>query len=328
VINLHWLGDGTLSIEEVGRLQKPVVLTLHDMWAFCGAEHYVTDTRYRDGYLHENRADGEHGRDWNRRTWERKIEHWRRPMHVVAPSRWLAQCARDSVLMSDWPVHVIPNALDTTVWRPVARSTARDVLGLPQHARLLLFSAMGDSAQWVKGWDLVSDVLGRLGSSGDPAANDIQFIVIGRKRRTSGPEVFGPQRHHDLGLITDERIHRLAYAAADAVLVTSRAEAFGQVATEAQACGTPVVAFAVGGLTDVIQDGVTGRTVTPFDTEEFAQAVLDVLGAPEDDRARIGDAAARRVAALYAPSSVAAQYRGLMMEISQAGSDVPHAHDR
>lgn len=124
IVNLHWICGEMFSIPEIGRLPGPVVWTLHDMWPFCGAEHYTDDFRWRDGYLRRNRPPHESGFDLNRWVWERKRKHWSRPFHIVTPSRWLAGCVRESALMKDWPVSVIPNALDTDVWAPVEKRFA------------------------------------------------------------------------------------------------------------------------------------------------------------------------------------------------------------
>lgn len=102
LIHLHWVNAEMISVAEIGKLKKPVVWTLHDMWAFCGAEHYTEDLRWRDGYTAINRPAYEVGFDLNRWTFVRKQKHWKRPMHIITPSRWLADCAKNSALMRDW----------------------------------------------------------------------------------------------------------------------------------------------------------------------------------------------------------------------------------
>ncbi len=74
VLNLHWISK-LLSIEDIGRIQKPMVWTLHDMWPLCGGEHHtanVVDARFRVGYGPNNRPPGERGPDLNRQAWEAK----------------------------------------------------------------------------------------------------------------------------------------------------------------------------------------------------------------------------------------------------------------
>ena len=114
-----------LSIADISRIRRPIVWTLHDMWAFCGAEHYATDRRWSFGYRRDNRPDDERGFDLNRNTWLRKRKHWTRPLQIVCPSKWLADCVVSSALMSDWPLAVVPNPIDTDVWQPIDRRLAR-----------------------------------------------------------------------------------------------------------------------------------------------------------------------------------------------------------
>lgn len=119
IVHMHWVQGEMLSIADIGKIRKPVVWTLHDMWAFCGAEHLAWDDRWQDGYRRQNRPLHESGFDLNRWTWQRKRKHWRRPFHIVCPSQWLAKCVRSSALMHSWPVTVVPNPIDTNRWQPV-----------------------------------------------------------------------------------------------------------------------------------------------------------------------------------------------------------------
>ena len=100
-----------LSIADIARITN-LVWTLHDMWAFCGAEHYTTDFRWRDGYCRDNRPPYERGFDLNRWTWLRKRKHWRHYSY-----RWrqllISDCATNSLLMRDWPVSTIHYPIDT-----------------------------------------------------------------------------------------------------------------------------------------------------------------------------------------------------------------------
>src|SRR5680860_265504 len=139
VVNLNWVCGEMLSVKDIGRITKPVVWTLHDMWAFCGAEHLAPDgdgARWRQGYEKDNRGPGHSGLDIDRCVWRRKRKAWKRPFNIVTPSRWLADCARGSALMHDWPVTVMPNALDTNTFKPLPKNLAREILGLPQEPRL------------------------------------------------------------------------------------------------------------------------------------------------------------------------------------------------
>ena len=104
------------------------------------------------------------------------------------------------------------------------------------------------------------------------------------------------------------------YRAADVVLVPSRSESFGLVALEAGACGTPVVASAVGGLTTLVEDGVTGFLVDNRDAAAFADAAATILGDPVL-ATTMGDAAARR-AARYTWPATAGRLRRLVADLT------------
>lgn len=307
VVNIHWVGTGTMSIGEIGRLRQPVVMTLHDMWALSGSEHYAYDDRFRHGYSRDSRPIFESGIDWNRLTWLRKNRQWNnKKMHVITPSNWLADCVRSSMLMADWPTTVIPYALDTETWAPVDRRVARAELGLPSDATLILFGADGGTAHSIKGGDLLEAALWRLPSHLSIIAQrhqDIRLVTFGGGDR-SEPAGRLPFPVIHLGRVdTDERM-RAAYSACDVMVVPSRLDNLPSTATEAQACGTPVVAFAVGGLPDIVDDWLTGRLIDPFDTDQLAQAVAWITLEIRRNRA-LGTAGRNKIRAMLNPDKVA-----------------------
>lgn len=303
VVHLHWVQGEMLSIADIGRIRKPIVWTLHDMWAFSGAEHYTNDYRWRDGYRADNRPDHERGFDLNRFTWERKRKHWRRPFQIVCPSQWLADCVRSSALMAEWPVTVIPNPIDTDRWQSIDQHLARQLLGLPQNCPLLLFGAMGGGNDPRKGMDLLLAALTQLRTEDN--LHDPQLVVFGQSEPQSPPQLGFPV--HYTGHLHDDLSLRALYSAADLMVVPSRQEAFGQTASEGHACGTPVVAFNTGGLRDIVVDCVTGALADPFEPASLAAAIRWVLNDPQR-RQQLGAAARSRAERLWKSERVAGQY--------------------
>lgn len=271
VLHLHWVQGEMLSIAEIGRLRKPVVWTLHDMWAFCGAEHYTEEFRWHEGYRKGNRPSYESGFDLNRWTWERKCKHWQRPMHIVTPSHWLAQCVRESALMRDWPVSVIPNPIDTERWQPLEQALARELLGLPKDVPLLLFGAIGGGQDPRKGFDLLQAALQHL--SGE--IPELQLVVFGQLRPKDPPDLGFPI--HYTGHLHDDLSLRALYSAADAFVLPSRQDNLPNTGGESLACGTPVVAFDTCGLPSIVTHQETGYLAKAFETEELAQGIIWVL---------------------------------------------------
>lgn len=306
IVHLHWLGTGTLSIEEIGTIEQPIVWTLHDMWPFLGAEHVSYDTRYVDGYARGSRPVGEAGIDWNRRTWRRKQKHWTTPMRIVAPSAWMNEMARSSMLMNSWEISTVPNPIDATFWAPQQRRKARIALGLPLDAPLFLASAVGGMDQ-LKGGDLLRDAFSEALPWISQKRSAPGLILLGQKQsRPTGFEGL-PLNIFNFGRVRDDQIIRSAYSAADVTLVPSRVESFSQVAAESLACGRPVVAFGVGGLLDVVDDRVTGHLVPPFDTVAFASSMCEVLDDARSENA-LGNAGVTQVRQVFAPKRVGALY--------------------
>lgn len=312
ILNLHWICGEMLSIHNVGRLRNPVVWTLHDMWPFCGAEHYTDDFRWRDGYFRANRPRYESGFDLNRWVWERKRKHWTRPLHIVTPSRWLAQCVQQSVLMRGWPVTLIPNAIDTDVWAPIDQRIARSLLGLPRDEPLLLFGAMKGGQEPIKGFDLLVTALQYLVRE----RKDLHLVIFGE----SAPRepVGFPFPTHYMGRLHDDVALRLLYSAADVMVIPSRRDNLPNTGVESLSCGTPVVAFDTCGLPDIVDHKQTGYLAKPFDTEDLAAGINWVLG--EVDKKILDQNARNKALKTFSSSLVAAKYIELYEDILSASA--------
>ncbi|MBC7291073.1 MAG: glycosyltransferase, partial [Actinotalea sp.] len=173
-----------------------------------------------------------------------------------------------------------PSRLLTTGQLDQARLRARRALGLPADDEVVLFAGR---VQPLKAPDVLVRAVGALRARGGRVP---RLVVLGGP--SGNPTALSDLRAlaRDLGVA--DRVDfrppvprpQLArwYRAADLVAVPSRTESFGLVAAEAQACGTPVVAAAVGGLRTVVVDGVTGALVPGHDPRRWAAALADLLG--------------------------------------------------
>ena len=305
VLNLHWIVN-LLSVEDIGRLRKPIVWTLHDMWAFCGGEHYApveAGSRYSNGYRPDNRPAGESGPDLNREAWESKRRAWAdQRFQIVAPSRWMAGCVRDSVLFRDTPVRVIPNPIEMEqLWRPLPRRAARVALGLDPDNQYVLSGSAGGSPH-LKGEDLLRDAMGRVAAL---RGQDTELLIFGQFRPAGSP--VWPCPVHWLGPVRDDHVMATIYSACDIMVVPSRQDNLPNTAVEANACGAPVAGFEIGGLPDIVSHQTTGWLAKAFDTEMLAYGIDWMLADPQ----RLADlsALARKTAlGRYSGEAVTRQY--------------------
>lgn len=299
VVNLHWVTNGFLAIEEIGRIDRPVVWSLYDMWPFSGTEHYgsVVD-RTNFGYRRDNRPPGDSGIDIDRWAWSRKRRRWLQPIHVVAASTWLEQRARSSALMRDWPIVRIPHPVDSKTFHASGSASARSRWGLDPHAPTVVFLASAGLSDHRKGGDVLLEALRRLHRQG----SDLQALIVG-----PGParEIPGLPPIVWVDAVRDDTALQSIYAAASVVAVPSREDTLPLVALEAQMCGVPVVASDVGGLPDAIDSEFSGELVPVDDVSAFTQALARFLSS------RSADATERirgRAEALWSYEHVASQY--------------------
>ncbi|MEM0948338.1 MAG: glycosyltransferase [Pseudomonadota bacterium] len=292
ILNLHWINFDTISIREIGRIRHPLVWTLHDMWAFSGAVHYSEDPDWRTGYSTRPRDD------LDRRVWREKQRAWCTPMQIVTPSRWLADCVRQSALMSEWPVEVIPNAIDLSIWAPMPQVNARAALGVPPDAQVIAFGAMGGDSDPRKGFTYLQDALNRLRSAG----REVTLLIFGSDRGSSDL----PFTARYMGVLDDPDDLRRVYAAADVFALPSRQDNLPNVGVEALACGTPIVGFDIGGLPDLVPSRDVGALAKPFDAGDLAAALAVVLDRQRGAGAGSGPSAMAQAARAHAAESYAA----------------------
>ena len=308
-MNLHWITDGFFSIEEIGRIEKPIVWSLYDMWPFAGTEHYATDTagaRWRTGYTKDNRPSNEGGIDIDRWTWQRKRATWTTPIHVVSASTWMQDRASSSALMGDWPHYRIPHIVDCDVFSPLPMDEARRRLGLETAAPLVLFLSSAGIHDQRKGWDLLDEAL----VAARDEHPDLEVLIVGPSEPdyepTSGVKI------HWHGVATSSQELALLYNAAEVTAVPSREDNMPLTAMEAQSCGRPVVAFNIGGLPDIVDHERSGYLAPVGKSEGIATGIsLAIRDGLADGR--WGDAARSHAVSAWSRAIVVDRYASMCL---------------
>jgi glycosyltransferase involved in cell wall biosynthesis len=308
VIHLHWTGGGFLPVTALARLRRPLVWTLRDMWAFTGGCHYSGACHRFEvacGACPQLRSGKEH--DLSRIVRQRKERAWANlDLTLVPISRWLAECVRRSGLFPGRAIEIIPNGLDTHVFRPTPKAGARAAWNLPPGKRYILFGALGAVQDRRKGYEKFVEATRYLARA--CWSTRAEILVFGDLAPDNAGELAIPARF--LGHIDDDRRLAELYAAADVMVAPSLQEAFGKTVIEAMACGTPVVAFDGTGPADIIAHRKTGYLAKAFDARDLANGIAWCLAAP-DHTEYLGRAARERAESRFDISVIADRYADL-----------------
>lgn len=316
ILHIHWLHNSFLSPAAMGKLVQlnvPIVMTLHDTWAFTGGCHYFYNCqRWKQscgscpelGYRH--RYDITH---WN---WKAKQRAYAKMQpYIITPSQEFLHRVRASSLLAPYRSICIPNTIDTTVFRPIERSLARNLLGLSQEKQYILFGACSALSDTNKGYDLLCDSLQRFKGT---LNLEVECLILGASHASASAEM--PFPAHYLGFLHDELTLALVYSAADIFICPSRAENFPNTILESLSCGTPVVAFSVGGIPDMVEHGVTGYLATPQDTKDLAHGIAQFLSS-SDRKNDMSEAARKKVVEQFSAHVIAKRYINLYEELLQ-----------
>jgi len=312
IINLHWINNGFLRIESLTQLKKPIVWTMHDMWPFTGGCHYDESCgRYEESCGACPLLGSKNSNDLSRWIWNRKSRSWQDlNMTIVALSNWLADCAQNSSLFNHFPVEVIPNCIDSSIFKPLDRRYARDLLGLPQEKKFVGFGALRATSTTRKGFHLLMPTLKILSHSN---LNDgLELAVFGTSGDNS-PQDLALKTHY-IGTIHDELKLAAFYSAVDVFVVPSIQDNLPNTVMESLSCGTPCVAFNIGGFPDMIEHQENGYLCRPFESEDLAKGIMWVIE-DEDRLQSLSHNARQKVLATYAPRIVANQYQNLFEKL-------------
>jgi glycosyltransferase involved in cell wall biosynthesis len=304
VVNLHWICSEFISIEDIGKIKKPLVWTLHDMWPILGTEHYVSDVDFQrsiNGYKN-NSEQAINWIDLNRWCWNRKKKAWKLPFQIVVSSQWMKDKVEKTDLMKGWPITVIPNVIDLDRFRPMNKKYAREILGIPLHKHLIAFGATNGLNDQRKGGDLLLFALRKV----NKVIDNLDVLIFGQSK-PNNLSIELNNKIHWIGPVNDDIVLSLIYNAADVIAIPSRQDNLPLTAAEAQSCGCPVVAFDATGLPDLVHHKVTGYLAIPFSVEDLSTGIIWLLE-DKDRLKKISNSARLRAESLWSAKKITSQY--------------------
>ena len=312
IVHLHWVAGGFVQLEQLARLNLPIVWTMHDMWAFTGGCHYAGNCHsYLDQCGFCPVLGSRKARDLSRKRWQKKAQVLK-DLNVtfVAPSRWLAGCCRSASASEGKSTVVIPNGIDTDLFKPMHKLAARQRLGLPVDKNIIMFGALNALTDPRKGFHLLEKALIELERS--RKAEKPELVVVGDTGQTA-PPVSG-FKYHSLGYVSDETALAEIYSAADVFVAPSLQENLANTVMEAMSCGTPCVAFDVGGMQDLIDHQSNGYLSAPFGAEDLAGGLSWVMSS-RDRLNELSSEARSKVVKTFSLQNCVDQYMDLYRDL-------------
>ena len=246
IVHLHWVAGGMFGLQELLKINKPIVWTLHDMWPFTGGCHYDKECRKFEVTCHACPIlNSKKTFDLSMKNFQQKYRIYNKlnSLTIVGPSNWMSSCARKSSLLKNKNIHTIPNPIDTEVFKPMDLKESRGLLNLDFDKKIILFGADSVSDP-LKGMDRLINSLKHI------KTKNVEILIFGRASTEDYNFLDYPV--HNLGRLDDENFLRVAYATADVTILPSLQENLSNVVIESLSCGTPVVAFDIGGNSDMI----------------------------------------------------------------------------
>jgi glycosyltransferase involved in cell wall biosynthesis len=277
IIHLHWVVDGFLSLNSLDQLfslNKKIVWTLHDMWAFTGGCHYSgTCDKFTNNCGNCPILNSKKENDLSRKIFEEKSKVYKdRDINIITCSEWLGECAEKSKLLKNKKIKTIPNVLDENVFKHIDQNTVRDILNLDKNKKYILFGAMNSTSDSRKGWDYLKKSLQIINERYTDIKDNLELLVFGSSYLEDVDKL--PFNVKFLGRFSDEIALSLIYNSADLFVAPSLEDNLPNTVLESLHCGTPVVAFDIGGMPDMIEHKENGYLSKFKNHEDLAEGIV------------------------------------------------------
>ncbi len=316
IIHIHWFNQGFLSasgLQKILESGKPIVWTLHDMWAFTGGCHYAWDCM---NYLEQcgqcQFLKSPSPKDLSNKIWLKKSQFYPSAKLTFVPvGKWLGNIALSSSLGKHISQQVIYNPIDLNVLQPIKQELARKSLKFDPDVTYVLFGASRIDDR-IKGLNYLIDAIEYI-------KNKFKLVVFGGKPKFRLDIIDHlPVEVIYLGHVTKEEQQRV-YSACDVTCVPSEYETFGLVAAESMACGTPVVAFDNSGVAEIVDHHRNGYLAEFRSSEDLAKGIDWVLD--YKDQQLLREAARQKIVDTFAEDKIGQQYFDLYNRVLTNGTN-------
>ena len=305
VIHIHWINQGFLSLSDINKISalgKPIIWTMHDMWPFTSVCHYA-------GECHEfqNKCEKCNMLDSKclvKRTFDNKFKLYSNTnVTFVGCSNWISNLAKSSFLIKDKPIFSVPNTIDINKFKRIDKNEAKRKVGFDINKIYILFISQKVTDER-KGVMYFVEAMNKIKINYPEKSKNIEVVMLGKNSYQIQLQI--PFKTHAIGYVSDEKRIIDVYNAIDVYVTPSMQDNLPNTIMEAMACGVPCVGFNIGGVPELIDNGINGFIAEPRNVDSLAEGIISVLS--EDIYKNYSDNCVSKVASEYSYSVIVSKY--------------------
>ena len=306
--NIHTWFFNLKTLEKMSKL-KPIVWTLHDMWAITPHCAHSYDCDLKDGFYQCKSLNSYPRITWPNSkylSWRKKNIYKNSKFNLVVPSLWLKEKVEQSIL-KDREINLIYNGIDQNIFKIYDKNEARVELDLPLDKKIILFLSDGGKRNEFKGWNFIEETIEKYKNN-----KDLLFLCIG------GKETKKDDKYSNLfyiSKISNKEILAKYFSSSDIFLYPSLADTFALVVAEAMACGIPVVTFETGGIPEIVKHLENGYVAKYKDEIDLIKGVDYILNLDENTLNNIKNQSRLRIVENFTVDKMVLEYDELYKKI-------------
>lgn len=266
IVHLCWINE-FLSIEDIGRITKPIVWSLCDMWPFSGINHY--DDYDTNAFWKKKVYDQVNEFSIDKWVINRKLKSWKSPMNIVVPNKWMFDCVKESKVLSNFDCHIIKWPIDDKFFFYKNKIDCRKRFNFQKDKKLILYGSSNGLKDRRKGWQYLNKSL-------EYTEENFDLVILGSKETLNTNINFRGKIHFLEKLSNDEELSDL-YNSVDCLICPSIHDNTPLLTQEAQMCGVPIVLFDHNGLSEIVDHKISGFKAAPLDSNSLATGIDWVL---------------------------------------------------
>ena len=298
VVHIHWVNDGFLSALDIQRIKAPKVWSLHDMNPITGGCHYSSScNNFMNGCGNCSTLNSRYRFDLSRIVASKKYKSYKSSdLTFIGLSKWIADKSSVSHISREKPVLNLPNCINTSLFKQIDKEFCRRLWNIRTEGKVVMFGAVNSKDDPRKGFHLLNEAIVNI------SRKDLSLVVFGSNNKSN--EIQKDIIIYNVGVVNDEAALITLYNSADVVVVPSLEENLSNVIMESMSCGTPVVAFDIGGNSDLIDNGVNGILAEKTTSQSLQIAIEQAI----ESSSQLGVNARRKVNEKFAYEKVSSRY--------------------